>query len=95
MKEEYKSIRQRENTGGRTSYKVTVRQLESLIRLSEAIARAHCDDTIRPTYVREVCRLLRHSNITLTKADITFENIQEDINKERQEHRRQMEEQLR
>lgn len=81
LKEEYKSIRQREKAdNSRTSYKVTVRALESLIRLSEAMARAHCDNVIRPTYVKEVCRLLRNSNINISKADIEFEAIQEEIN---------------
>jgi len=74
LKEEYKNIRQREkNDGNKHAYKVTVRQLESLIRLSEAMARAHCDCQIRPSYVREVCRLLRNSNINLTKKDIEIE----------------------
>ena len=75
LKEEYKLIRQRERTDQRHAYKVTVRQLESLIRLSEAMARAHCDDEIRPNYVREVCRLLRNSNINIQKNDIEFEEI--------------------
>lgn len=76
LKEEYKSIRQREKgENSRTAYKVTVRQLESLIRLSEAMARAHCDNVIRPNYVKEVCRLLRNSNINISKADIEFEAL--------------------
>lgn len=88
LKEEYKSIRQRQKQeNARTSYKVTVRALESLIRLSEALARAHCDDWIRPNYVREVCRLLRNSNINIQKNDIEFEHIQEQINEEMREQR--------
>jgi DNA replication licensing factor MCM6 len=85
LKEEYKSTRQREKGIGnenKTAYKVTVRQLESLIRLSEAMARAHCDNVIRTTYVREVCRLLRNSNINISKQDIEFETIQDDINRD-------------
>lgn len=70
------------------SYKVTVRALESLVRLSEALARAHCDDQIRPSYVREVCRLLRNSNINIVKSDIEFETNQELINQDMKELRR-------
>jgi DNA replication licensing factor MCM6 len=43
LKEEYKRLRQAEKNLQRSAYKITVRQLESLIRLSEAMARAHCD----------------------------------------------------
>ena len=52
------------------------------------MARAHCDNVIKPTYVREVCRLLRNSNINISKADIEFETIQEEINKDLQAERR-------
>ena len=83
-------MRQREKADNqRHAYKVTVRALESLIRLSEALARAHCDDTIRPTYVREVCRLLRNSNINISKNDIEFETIQDEINQELRMEREQ------
>ena len=82
LKEEYKRLRQSEKNMSRSSYKVTVRQLESLIRLSEAMARAHCDYEIKPNYVREVSRLMKSSNINIVKGDIEFEEIQEEINKE-------------
>ncbi len=32
-----------------------MRQLEALVRLSEALARLRCTEKITPTYVREVC----------------------------------------
>ena len=62
------------------AYRFTVRQLESLIRLSEAMARLHCDDKIRPQYVKEVCRLLKTSNINIVKNDIEFEENQQALN---------------
>ena len=83
LKKEYKDMRQREDKSQKTAYKVTVRQLESLIRLSEALARAHCDDVIKPQYVKEVCRLLRNSNVNVKKDDLEFEANQEEINRER------------
>jgi hypothetical protein len=48
------------------------------------MARAHCDQDIKPMYVREVCRLMRTSNINIVKGDIEFTEIQDEINKERQ-----------
>ena len=36
------------------------------------MARAHCDDIIRVNYVREVCRLMKSSNINIVKADVEF-----------------------
>lgn len=61
----YKELRQGDSCGGAqsSSYRMTVRQLESLVRLSEAIARLHCDTSISEAYVREACRLLKASVI--------------------------------
>ena len=72
LKNEYKMLRKSDGKQS-TSYRYTVRQLESLIRLSEAMARVHADTKIRPTYVREVCRLLKTSNINILKNDLEFE----------------------
>lgn len=93
LKDEYKMMRARDKGGDlKRAYKVTVRQLESLIRLSEAMARVHLDNIVRPVYVREVCRLLRNSNININKSDIEFEEMQKDINLE-QENLRQNDDQ--
>lgn len=61
--EKYKQLRQSDMTGRGSSYRVTVRQLESMIRLSEALAKLHADETIHVRYVREAARLLKASII--------------------------------
>ena len=70
--EKYCSLRQNDLTsvGGQGSYRMTVRQLESMIRLSEALARAHHDPEIRPRYVREAYRLLKSSIIRVETENI-------------------------
>lgn len=76
--ESYKRLRQADATGGtRSSYRITVRQLESLIRLSEALARLHLDEYVRPQYVREAVRLLRKSIIHVETEDVVL-NEEED-----------------
>ena len=45
--EEYKRLRQRDGSGAaKSSWRITVRQLESMIRLSEGIARLYCQDEV-------------------------------------------------
>lgn len=53
--ESYKQLRTGDAApGSRTAYRITVRQLEALVRLSEAHARVRCDEWIQPRDVREV-----------------------------------------
>ncbi|KAF9077066.1 MCM2/3/5 family-domain-containing protein [Rhodocollybia butyracea] len=81
--EKYRILRQDDATGaGRNSYRITVRQLESMIRLSEAIARANCTSEITPVYVREAYTLLRQSIIHVEQDDIDFD--EEELEGERE-----------
>lgn len=74
--ESYRLLRQQDILGsGRTAYRITVRQLESLIRLSEALARLHLDANVQPTYVLEALRLLQKSIIFVESADVPLEDI--------------------
>ncbi|CAG8433373.1 1579_t:CDS:10, partial [Diversispora eburnea] len=69
--EKYKELRLNDATGAaRNSFRITVRQLESMIRLSEAIAKAHCDLEIKPEYVNEAAKLIEQSIIHVCHDDV-------------------------
>jgi DNA replication licensing factor MCM6 len=74
----YRKLRQGDTLGGsRAAYRITVRQLESMIRLSEALARLHCDNEVQPSYVREAFRLLKTSIIQVETSDIEMDGEDE------------------
>ena len=79
--EKYKELRTDDAQGGigRNSYRITVRQLESMIRLSEAIAKANCVDDVTPNFVREAFNLLRQSIISVEKDDVEVEDDEEEV----------------
>src|SRR5579859_4019372 len=79
MVEYYKDLRADDAQGvGRNSYRITVRQLESMIRLSEAIARANCVNEITPTFVTEAYNLLKQSIIHVEKDDIEMDEDEDE-----------------
>jgi len=74
----YQKLRQGDTLGrSRTAYRITVRQIESMIRLSEALARLHLDKIVQPAYVREAFRLLKKSIIHVETEDVTFDDEEE------------------
>jgi DNA replication licensing factor MCM6 len=71
--QKYKDLRADDAQGStKSSYRITVRQLESMIRLSEAIARASCSNDIDETIVGEAYDLLRQSIIRVEFDDVEF-----------------------
>ncbi|KAL1919746.1 uncharacterized protein VTP21DRAFT_1677 [Calcarisporiella thermophila] len=72
----YRTLRQSDSQGfSRNSYRITVRQLESLIRLSEALARVYCSEEITEDYVNEAFKLLQNS---IVRVDVEAVDIDED-----------------
>ncbi|XP_010260836.1 PREDICTED: DNA replication licensing factor MCM6 [Nelumbo nucifera] len=63
--------------GSRVAYRMTVRQLEALIRLSEAIARSHLELQVEPRHVRIAVRLLKTSVISVESSEIDLSDFQE------------------
>eukprot|EP00497_Spongosphaera_streptacantha_P001090 TRINITY_DN1731_c0_g1_i5.p1 TRINITY_DN1731_c0_g1~~TRINITY_DN1731_c0_g1_i5.p1 ORF type:complete len:312 (+),score=79.29 TRINITY_DN1731_c0_g1_i5:904-1839(+) len=72
----YVKLRQ-QDAEERKAYRFTVRQLESMVRLSEALARVYLDDEIKPKYVREAARLLKKSIISVDSPDVDLEGFDE------------------
>ncbi|KAK6819602.1 MCM DNA helicase complex subunit MCM6 [Apiospora arundinis] len=75
----YKELRSDDSQGGigKNSYRITVRQLESMIRLSEAIAKANCVEDITEEFVDEAFSLLQQSIITVEYDDIEMDEDEE------------------
>jgi DNA replication licensing factor MCM6 len=87
LRQEYLTLRQGDITAQKSSYRITVRQLESLVRLSEALARVHLDEVIHPTYVIEASKLLKNSILPVDMPKIEFENeFETNLQEDRRRH---------
>jgi len=87
--EQYRSLRGRDCSGSSaSSWRITVRQLEAMIRLSEAMARMSCSDEVQPKHVKEGYRLLNKSIIRVEQPDV---HLEEDEEQEVEDPEEQME----
>ncbi|XP_059050638.1 DNA replication licensing factor Mcm6 [Achroia grisella] len=72
--EYYSALRSRDSSGtggaGGGAWRITVRQLESMVRLAEAMAKMHCSGHVAPQHVHEAYRLLNKSIIRVEQPDI-------------------------
>jgi len=72
----YKELRSEDAApGSGSSYRITVRQLEALVRLSEAMARVFCEPVITSRHVLEAKRLLKASVLKIEQSDVELEEL--------------------
>ncbi|OMO77744.1 Mini-chromosome maintenance, DNA-dependent ATPase [Corchorus olitorius] len=77
----YVALRRGDTTpGSRVAYRMTVRQLEALIRLSEAIARSQLETQVKEGHVRLAVKLLKTSIISVESSEIDLSEFQEGNN---------------
>ncbi|KAI9325175.1 MCM2/3/5 family-domain-containing protein [Obelidium mucronatum] len=73
--EQYRNLRQSDSTGvNKSSYRITVRQFESMIRLSEALAKLNCSPTVDIAHVKEAAGLLKKSIVKIEGEDIQIDD---------------------
>ncbi|KAF6135243.1 hypothetical protein GIB67_035314 [Kingdonia uniflora] len=75
--ESYVALRRGDTApGSRVAYRMTVRQLEALVRLSEAIARSHLESLVEPRHVTVAVRLLKTSVIRQEASQYLVFNVE-------------------
>ena len=77
---QYRNLRQADATGiNKSSYRITVRQLESMIRLSEALAKLYCEEEILVKHVTEAAHLLKTSIVHVEQDAVIFDEEDEEM----------------
>ena len=64
------------NAVTKSAWRITVRQLESMIRLAEAMARLHCKDKVTVRHVAEAARLIDKSIIRVEQPDVDIDETE-------------------
>uniref|UniRef100_A0AC35UH84 DNA replication licensing factor MCM6 n=1 Tax=Rhabditophanes sp. KR3021 TaxID=114890 RepID=A0AC35UH84_9BILA len=71
---QYKSLRNDTGpNGAQAAWRITVRQLESMIRLSESLARLGCKSEVTVEHVVKAAELIRASIIRVVQPDVVLE----------------------
>lgn len=74
LAQHYCKLREKDVSGAsKSAFRITVRQLESMIRMSEALARLHLSEVVLPQYANEAARLIRESIVRVRSEDIDLE----------------------
>ncbi|KAJ1606917.1 DNA replication licensing factor MCM6-like AAA ATPase [Cryptosporidium canis] len=73
----YKALRMGDATSGAKAMRITVRQLESLIRLSEAVAKLRFSYLVTPEHVEEACQIFKSSLSKIRYNDIDLDDFDE------------------
>ena len=61
--------------GSQSAYRITVRQLEALVRLSEATARVYCSRSVEAPHVQEAAKLLQASILKIEQGDLELDGL--------------------
>ncbi|RKP02965.1 hypothetical protein CXG81DRAFT_10117 [Caulochytrium protostelioides] len=75
---QYRLLRQNDANGvNRPSYRMTVRQLESMVRLAEARAKVDCAPWVTLRHAQEAAHLLRTSIVQVQQESIQLETLED------------------
>lgn len=76
----YGHLRQRDTgISGKGTWRITVRQLESMVRLSEALAKMECLNEVQGKHAKEAYRLLNKSIIRVEQPDIHLDDEDDEL----------------